>query len=460
MQDVAAGKEKRVMIFMPPRHGKSELASIKFPAWYLGKFPTKEVMCCSATADLAEDFARKTRDAVGHEVHQAMFPDCRLKKGSKSVSNWRVSNRGGFRGTGIGGLITGMGANLLIIDDPYKDRAEADSETIRRSTFDWFTSTAYTRLEKDGAIVIILTRWHDDDLAGRLLELDGKRGDYYDKKEAKWKKFVPGRGSGKMGKWKVVSFPAIATENEKFRKKGEALWPEKYNLETLVETKASIGLRDWGALYQQDPVIEEGAEFQASWFRYWEKLPKNLRYVTTVDPAISQRETADDSVVITTGIAPDSRIYVVDVVNGHFNPDTLINEIFKQQRAYGSLVAIEAIAYQQALVHYVQKKMKAEKRLFQIEQVRHATKKEERIRGLIPYYSNGEIYHAPGGCQGLEDQLKRFPSGKHDDMIDALAMALPYLRRPLPQGAARRMPLAALGINYTKDGKPYIKQNG
>ena len=458
LQDVAAGKERRVMIFMPPRHGKSELASIKFPAWYLGKFPKKEIICCSYSAELAEDFGRMTRDAVSSEIHQAIFPDCLLKRGSKSATKWKVSGRGGFRATGVGGSITGTGANVLIIDDPIKNREEAESETFRRKVYDWYTSTAFTRLEKGGSVILIMQRWHDDDLAGRLLEKDGEKGYYFDKKEGEWVKIAKGGLGlkGVAGRWKVIKFPAIAIEDENRRRPGEALWPSKFDRDALIEIKESVGLRDWGALYQQDPVLEEGAEFQASWFKYWDKLPSRLRYVTTVDPAISKRASADDSVVMTTGISMDGRIYVVEFKNWKANPSELIDEIFRQQKAYTSTVAVETVAYQQSLVHYMQNKMKVDGSVFHVEQIRSSTNKEEKIRGLIPYYSNGMIYHPPGGAQEMEDQLRRFPSGKHDDIIDALSMSLPYLKKPTARGQEHQNPLQTLQIKYTKDGLPYI----
>lgn len=456
LEDVSKGKEKRVMIFMPPRHGKSELASVKFPAWYLGKYPNKEVICCSYNADLAEDFARKTRQAVDMEIHKAIFPDCKLQKGSKKVSNWKVSARGGFVSAGVRGTITGKGANMLIIDDPLKNREEAESDTHREKVYNWYTSTAFTRLEKDGAVIIIMTRWHDDDLAGRLLELEGQKGYHWDAGKGKWLKTGNSCSSFKHGKWKVVNFPAISMEQEAFRKKEEALWPSKYSKEALLEIKGSIGLRDWGALYQQDPVLEEGAEFQADWFKYWSKIPNSLRYVTAVDPAISKKVSADDSVVLTAGISADGRIYVLEYKNFKANPDELITEIFNQQRKYGSLVAVETVQYQQSLVHWMQTRMRKEGHMFQVEGVRSAVNKETKIRGMIPYYSNGVIYHAPGGMDELEDQMKRFPNGKHDDIIDALSMTIPYLKKPTMNTSINKNPVQSIGLKWNKDGTPYL----
>lgn len=419
------------MIFMPPRHGKSELASIKFPAWHLGRHPDKEIICCSATAEGAERFARRTRDIVQDELHTSIFPDCVLQKGSKSVTDWRVSPRGGLRGTGIGGLITGMGANILIIDDPIKDREEAESSLMRQKVWDWYTSTAFTRLEKDGAIILIMTRWHDDDLAGRLLALEGRKGEWFDKKDERWYPNQVGMPSNaKRGQWDVVIFPAEAIQQEDYRRKGEPLWPEKYDYDALMEIKATVGIRDWSALYQQDPVMQEGSEFKVEWFKPWKELPKNLKKITTVDLAISQKAGADDSVVMTCGISDNNNIYVIEYKNWKATPSEVIDEIYRQNKLHNSQVVVETTGYQQALVHYIELEGRKRGKYLHVQGVKYYSKKEERIRGLIPFYSNGLIYHNLNDCQVLEEQLTRFPSGRHDDVIDALSMAIPYLKTP------------------------------
>lgn len=458
LQEVADHKIRKLMIFMPPRHGKSELASIKFPAWYLGRHPEKRVMSCSHTAQLAEEFGRNTRNTVDNEVHGMIFPDSKLQRGSKAVDNWKVSERGGYIGTGIGGSITGKGADILIVDDPLKDAEEAESPLIRKKIYDWYTSTAYTRLEKNGAVIIIMTRWHDDDLAGRLLEQEGERGYIKDKKTNKWIKFDGENGlNSEFGKWTVLKFPAIAEKDEHFRRRGEPLWPGKYDLEALEDKKASVGLKVWGAEYQQDPVNEEGAEFKKEWFKIWTQLPKNVKYVTTVDLAIGQKESADDTVVMTTCIDVHENIYIVEYKNWHATPTDTINEIYRQQKLYNSIVGIESVGYQAALLHYIQLEGRKRGKYLQVEAIRTNTNKEAKIRGLIPYYNNGLLFHA-NGMQELEEQLKRFPSGKHDDIIDALAMSLQLLRRPqaFSLSSAAGSSRILNNIKYAKDGKPYI----
>ena len=456
LQKVAMGKCRRLMIFLPPRHGKSELASIKFPAWYLGRYPNKSIISCSYSADLAEDFGRYTRSQVDTEVHRKIFPECQLLTGSKSATRWKVSTRGGYRGTGVGGSITGAGADVLIIDDPIKNREEAESETIRRKVWDWYTSTAYTRLEKNGCVILIMTKWHDDDLGGRLLDLEGEKGYHLNTKANRWEKTTTTYPLGcKVGKWDVLRFPAIATEPEEFRKKGEPLWPQKYSLTELLSIKESIGIRDWGSLYQQDPVTEEGREFKEEWLKYWDTLPDKLTYVTTVDLAISKKDHADDSVVLTAAMDRNDRIYIIEYKNWKADPSEVIAEIYRQQGLYDSRVAIEAVGYQSALAHYLKIEGKRRGKYLHVAQIHTRSNKETKIRGLIPLYANGLIFHPRNRAEVLEDQLKRFPSGKHDDTIDALAMSLPYLKRPLQKFLD---PLKNLKMRYTKDGRPYFKK--
>ncbi len=451
LESVALGKIKRLMIFMPPRHGKSELASIKFPAWYLGRNPDKEVVCCSHTAELAEGFGKQTRLTVSDELHEAIFPDCRLQKGSKKVGDWRVSDRGGFYSVGIGGALTGRGADLLIIDDPVKDRKDAESSIMRKDAWDWYTSTARTRLQSGGAIILIMTRFHDDDLAGKILEMEGEKGHHFDSKLGKWVKNVFGDGSGadKQGKWHVLRLPCEATEDElPYRRKGELLWPDRFGWDEVSDIKAS-SIRDWGALYQQDPVFEEGAEFQKEWFKQWKRVPGNLHYVTTVDLAISQKQWADDSVVMTVGMDTQDNIYVMEYKNWKANPDQVIKEIFKQQTEYNSMVGVETVGYQQALLHYIQIEGKKTGKYLHVTPIQTRSNKEEKIRGLVPYYSNGLIWHN-NNSQELEDQLVRFPNAKHDDIIDALSMSLGMLKRPTVHKST------SLNMQYHSDGSPYL----
>jgi hypothetical protein len=225
---VERGAIDRLIITMPPRHGKSQLASVHFPAWYLGRNPDRRVIGASYAAALAYRFSRQSRGLVGAPGWPFAV---RLAEDSAAIHAWDIHGaRGGYIAAGVGGPITGSGAHLLIIDDPFKNQDEANSPIIRENVWDWYTSTAYTRLEEQGAIVLIMTRWHDDDLAGRLLAASRERGD----------------------RWEVLHLPAIAED-------GGALWPEKYDRAALDRIKAAVGSRVFAALYQGRPSNDDTA---------------------------------------------------------------------------------------------------------------------------------------------------------------------------------------------------------
>ena len=231
---IETGDLKRLMIFTPPRHGKSELVSRRWPARFLGKFPTKQFISASYGQDLAGDFGRDVRNIVGSEEYRRIYPDVALSKDSAAKEKWHTTAGGIYISSSVGKGITGRGADILSIDDPVKDRSEAESETVRESTWNWYTSTAYTRLMPGGAVVLTMTRWHEDDLAGRLLDAAKDGGD----------------------QWEVINLPAINTD-------GTALWPEQYDRERLTEIEAAIGPRDWSALYMQEPKPLAGGLFKA-----------------------------------------------------------------------------------------------------------------------------------------------------------------------------------------------------
>ena len=223
-----------------------------------------------------------------------------------------------------------------------------------------------------------------------------------------------------------------------------------------MEIKQAVGVRDWGALYQQDPVIEEGREFKTEWFKYWDKLPSILRYVTTVDLAISKGKRADDSVVMTTAMDINQRIYVIEYKNWKADPSQVIDEIYRQQGKYGSIVGVETVGYQQSLLHFMQIEGAKRGRYIHVKPITTRSNKEAKIRGLIPFYSNGMIYHQSNDNVTLEEQLMRFPNGRHDDIIDALAMAIPLLKKPYTNNISD--PIKDLGMKWGRDGMPIMNR--
>jgi len=402
LEAVERGEIKRLMLFLPPRHGKSELGSIQFPSWFLGKNPNKEVIACSYSADLAVDFGRKTRNLVHSKEYQNVF-QTKLSEDSQSAGRWNTQAGGAYVAVGVGGGITGKGADLLIIDDPVKNREDAESEMKQEKIWDWYRSTAYTRLSPDGAVIVIMTRWHDDDLGGRLLMEMDREGD----------------------QWDVVNLPALAEVDDEWRKQGDPLWPKRYNQEKLEKIKKAIGTREWTCLYQQYPLNGELAEFKRRWFRYRkrEEAEHTCNYkILTIDPALSKSDTGDY-----TGWAEN---YIDS--NGTWNLSTrklkingaeLINLLFNSYETHRwHKIGIEKEKYLIALKPFIEEEERRRNIFLPIEELSSRVgSKEMRIRGLIPRYERGAIYHIENECSELEGELVRFPLSKHDDVMDAVA---------------------------------------
>ena len=402
LEQVEAGTIKRLMIFMPPRHGKSELASVQFPGWFLGRNPNKEIINCSYTADLATDFGRRVRNAISSDDYKNIFSTS-LSADSQAANKWHTTQEGSYISTGVGGPLTGRGADALLIDDPFKNRQEADSPIIRDQVWSWYISTAYTRLSPGGAVILIMTRWHDDDLAGRLLHEGQKGGD----------------------KWEVISLPAIATQDEEHRKQGEALWPTRFSLERLTATKAVLGSYEWASLFQQSPLDEDSIEFKKEWMkeRTAEEVDKlNTRRFLTVDTAGPMTSTSDytgwvDNRVDMEGnwnlIAKKYKITSADLVEMIF----LAHDKYHYEK-----IGIEKTIYLDSLKPFLDMEMMKRKKILPIFELKHGGRsKELRIRGLLPRYQAGRVFHVKGECDDLTPQLLRFPKSSEDDVMDAAA---------------------------------------
>lgn len=395
---------------LTPTHN-SQIASIDFPAWFLGHHPDMEVIACSYSASLAEKFSRKVRALVRTPEFQGAFPDCVLDPEAQAAEGWQLLAGGGYAPAGVNGPITGKGAHVLIIDDPVKNREEAESANQQEAVIDWYTSTAYTRLAPGGGVLVIMTRWHDADLAGKLLQAQTEGGD----------------------QWEVISYPAIAVDDEKYRRAGDALHPERYPVEALARIKnallASTGVRDWEALYQQNPVSNEGDYFAKKDFKYYkpeEIADKRLRYYAAFDFAIGKKEQNDYTVGIVVGVDTADNIYIVDLIRGRWSSEDLIEQILDLYVKWKpSIVGLERGVIEMSIGPFLSKRIE-ERKLWEmyIEELKPGRRdKVARARAIQGRIQQGKVFFPAGGhfVPTLMAEMLRFPSGEHDDQVDALA---------------------------------------
>ena len=278
------------MLLVPPRHGKSELASRRYPAWYLGRHPEKQFISASASATLAEDFGRDVRNLIAGQDYAQIF-DTRLAEDSQARGRWSTNEGGSYYACGVGSALMGRGAHVFLIDDPFGSMADARSEGERKSVHDWYTGTVYNRLEKNGAIVVINHRMHQDDLSGRLLAQQAAGGD----------------------RWEVVELKAVSPD-------GTALWPEKFDQAALARIKANTSPQDWAALYQQEPTAETGSYFKDEWLHpHVDDPPRFLSVYGGSDYAVTSGG-GDYTVHAVIGIDHKNRMFLLDLWRKQADP--------------------------------------------------------------------------------------------------------------------------------------------
>lgn len=448
-KDVADAKSPRLMLLMPPRHGKSEIVSRNFPPWHLGQYPDHEFIACSYNVSLAMDFSRKVKGLINDPLYKPVF-DTALDPNNQSTESWGVDgHRGGYVAAGIGGPITGKGAHVLVIDDPIKNAEEADSPDIREKIWEWYLSTAYSRLAPGGGVLIIQTWWHDDDLAGRLQTLmkTGSDDEYVDQFE-------------------VIKYPAIAESDEYYdvvtgeilydqqpttvipddlktkllnardlsdhtllRKKGEALHPARYDLDKLLRIKAqNRGGRWWSSLYQQNPVPDDGGYFMKSQFRQGvvPHLSKCNVYVAW-DFAISEKKQNDFTVGTVALQDSDDVLHVVDQVrfksgDAFYIVEAILNLASKWHNS-SLVLGFEDGQIYRAIEALLKKRMRERQFYPSTLVLRPITDKLARARALQGRMQQSMVSFASGApwYDSLKTEMLRFPAGSHDDQVDSLA---------------------------------------
>jgi len=436
VRDVEAKKSPRLMIFMPPRHGKSTLASQELPSWVLGGHPTWEIISASYAVSLPLGFSRKIKDRLEDPSYSAIFPEAQLRPDAKGVEEWLTTKGGRYRAAGVEGGITGTGADILIIDDPIKDYQEAQSETVRENAYNWFTTTARSRLAPGGGVLIIQTRWHDADLSGRLLT---DRQSLIDM----------GVDQEEIDDWQVVSYPAIAEHDEylfpdktiqiapaevpenatKLRSAGDALHPERYTAKALRTMRNTMPPVQWNALYQQNPVPDTGEFFNRDMFRPYVNLPGMLdeyAFFLACDLAIGEKQTNDWTVAVVGALNNDGDLYLMDFLRGRMGTYQIIDALLTMAQKYEHLqvMGLEYGQIYKTMAPLLKDAMQHRKVTFALtEDLKPVTDKLMRARPLQQKMQMGKVYfpaNRPWVSQ-IEQEMLRFPSGQHDDIVDAMA---------------------------------------
>lgn len=433
VEDLVRGRIKRLILTMPPRHGKSELISRRLPAFAFGLNPNTQIIATSYAADLSSKMNRDVQRIMTSKEYHELFPqsqlfaknvrmDAREMYLRNSDTFEIVGHRGTYVNAGVGGAITGMGMNIGIVDDPFKNREEANSPVIRQKVWDWYTSTFRTRAEKDASILIVMTRWHEDDLVGRLLMQQDK--------------------DPNAEKWELVNFPAIydgtSLGAHDPRTTGEALWPTKYNIESLMATKASVGTYDWNALYQQSPRPLDGGLFRRAWFKDVHAIPARRVSCRYWDMASTEKFGSNDpdwTVGAKITIDLDQRTVVIeDIVRGRWSPKDCHAVVRQTANTDGTNVFIameqESGASGKANIDFYTRHVLQG---FAFYGIRSDSAKAVRATPLAAQCEAGNVYlyYAPNKAAtwqpAMIEEFEGFPNATHDDQVDAVAGAFNFL---------------------------------
>ena len=404
---IANGSLKRLIVNMPPRHTKSEFASHLFPAWYLGRFPNKKVIQTAHTAELAVGFGRKVRNMVGSEDYQKIFSDVSLSVDSKAAGRWNTNKDGEYFAIGVGGAVTGKGADILIVDDPHSEQEAAlNDPSVYDKTYEWYTSGPRQRLQPGGAICLVMTRWSKKDLTGSIIKASVERGG--------------------ADEWEVIEFPAIMPS-------GKPVWPGFWPLEQLEALKAELPTSKWSAQYQQDPSSEEGAIIKREWWNEWEgKNPPNCEFVIqSWDTAFLAKETADYSACTTWGV----------FTNKNDEPNIILLDALQERLEFPDLKtrAYEMYKEYEPDAFIVEAKAAGSPLIFELRRMgipvgeytpSRGKDKIARVNAVSDIFSSGLVW-APKKrwAEAVIEEFAAFPNGDHDDLVDSSTQALLRFRQ-------------------------------
>jgi predicted phage terminase large subunit-like protein len=410
-EEIAEGKIKRLIINMPPRHTKSEFASYLLPAWFLGKYPGKKIIQTSNTAELAVGFGRKVRNLVSSEQYHKIFPNVNLRSDSKAAGRWATNQNGEYFAIGVGGTVTGKGADLLIIDDPHSEQEAAlasGDPTVFDRVYEWYTSGPRQRLQPGGAIIVVMTRWSKKDLTGRIVQssIDREGND----------------------EWEIIDFPAIMPS-------GNPLWPQFWSLEELEALRSELPAGKWNAQYQQSPTSEEGAIIKRDWWQLWEKEdPPRCEYIIqSWDTAFTKNERSDYSACTTWGV------FYMD--ENEDNAHIIMLDAFKRRMEFPELkkVAFDMYKEWEPDAFVVEAKASGAPLIYELRAMgipvqeftpSRGNDKMVRINSISDLFASGKVW-APGTRWADEviEEMAAFPNSDHDDLVDSTTQALIRFRK-------------------------------
>ena len=416
-EDIANGKLKRLIINMPPRHTKSEFGSYMLPAWFLGRDPAKKIIQCSNTAELAVGFGRKVRNLVGSEQYAKIFPNVNLRSDSKAAGRWSTNSNGEYFAIGVGGTVTGKGADLLIIDDPHSEQEAAIASTnpeVYDKVYEWYSSGPRQRLQPGGAIIVIMTRWSKKDLTGRILKSAiEKDGD----------------------EWETIDFPAILPS-------GKALWPQFWDIKELEVLKEELPVSKWNAQYQQQPTSEEGALIKRDWWKVWdnENHPQCTYLIQSWDTAFTKNERSDYSACTTWGVfylnedEMQPNVILLDAYKARLEFPELKEKAFNMYKEWTpDSFIVEAKASGLPLIGEL-RRMGIPVSEFT---PTRGNDKIARLNSVTDLFASGKVWAPPRRwADEVIEEMASFPNSDHDDLVDSSTQALIRFR----QGGFLRLP--------------------